>query len=71
MTPQELQDKLETAEMLFRETYIRAYLAEWWQEVVEKRELITPSDWINVSLIQLEMLFDAQGLSPEIGRAHV
>ena len=62
MNQQELEAKLEQAETLFRETFVRAYLAEWWSEVIDRREHVTPSDWLNVALIQIEMLIDAQGL---------
>lgn len=62
MNQQELEAKLEQAETLFRETFVRAYLAEWWNEVLERRDVVTPSDWLNVALIQIEMLIDSQGL---------
>lgn len=65
MTPQEMEAKLEQAEVLFKQTFIKLYLHEWWGEVVEKREVITPSDWLNVAIIMMEMLLDAQSLEPD------
>ena len=62
MTPQEMEAKLEQAEVLFKQTFIKLYLHEWWGEVIEKREVITPSDWLNIAIIMMEMLLDAQGL---------
>ena len=65
MTQQEMEAKLEQAETLFKQTFIKLYLHEWWGEVIEKREVITPSDWLNVAIIMMEMLLDAQGLEPD------
>ena len=65
MTPQEMEAKLEQAEALFKQTFIKLYLHEWWGEVVEKREVITPSDWLNVAIIMIEMMIDAQDLEPD------
>lgn len=65
MTPQEMEAKLEQAEALFKQTFIKLYLHEWWGEVIEKREVITPSDWLNIAIIMMEMLLDAQGLEPD------
>ena len=65
MTPQEMEAKLEQAEMLFKQTFIKLYLHEWWGEVVEKREVITPSDWLNIAIIMMEMLLDAQDLEAD------
>lgn len=62
MTPQEMQAKLDQAESLFKQTFIKLYLHEWWGEVIDKREAITPSDWLNISIIMIEMLIDAQEL---------
>jgi hypothetical protein len=63
MNQQEVEAKLEQAEALFKQTYIKLYLHEWWQEVMEKREIISPSDWLNVSIIMIEMMLDAQDLN--------
>jgi hypothetical protein len=65
MTPQEMQAKLEQAEELFKQTFIKLYLHEWWGQVLEKREVITPSDWLNIAIIQMEMMLDAQSLEPD------
>lgn len=65
MTPQEMEAKLEQAEVLFKQTFIKLYLHEWWGEVIEKREVITPSDWLNIAIIMMEMLLDAQGLEAD------
>jgi hypothetical protein len=65
MTPQEMQAKLEQAEEMFKQTFIKLYLHEWWGQVLEKREVITPSDWLNIAIIQMEMLLDAQSLEPD------
>lgn len=65
MTPQEMEAKLEQAETLFKQTFIKLYLHEWWGEVMEKREVITPSDWLNIAIIMMEMLLDAQGLEAD------
>ena len=65
MTPQEMQAKLEQAEEMFKQTFIKLYLHEWWGQVLEKREVITPSDWLNIAIIQMEMMLDAQSLEPD------
>ncbi len=65
MTPQEMQAKLEQAEELFKQTFIKLYLHEWWGQVLEKREVITPSDWLNIAIIQMEMMLNAQSLEPD------
>jgi hypothetical protein len=51
---------------MFKQTFIKLYLHEWWNEVIEKREVITPSDWLNVAIIQIEMMLDAQALEPDV-----
>jgi hypothetical protein len=60
-----MQAKLEQAEELFKQTFIKLYLHEWWGQVLEKREVITPSDWLNIAIIQMEMMLDAQSLEPD------
>jgi hypothetical protein len=50
---------------MFKQTFIKLYLHEWWGEVIEKREVITPSDWMNVAIIMIEMLLDAQEVTPD------
>ena len=65
MTQQEMEAKLEQAEALFKQTFIKLYLHEWWSEVMEKREVISPSDWMNVAIIMIEMLLDSQDLDPD------
>ena len=65
MKAQELEAKVELAEALFKETFIKLYLHEWWAEVMERRELITPSDWLNVSIMMMEILLNAQELKAD------
>ena len=65
MTPQEMEAKLEQAEMLFKQTFIKLFLHKWWDEVMEMRASVTPSDWLNVAIIMIEMMIDAQDLEPD------
>lgn len=62
---QQLLAKLERAEALFRQTYIKSWVNEWWSEVLENRQDVTPSDWINASIIMMEILIDSQELDPD------
>lgn len=66
MTQQtEAQERLEKAAALFRQTYIKTWVSDWWAEVIERREVVTPSDWMNAAIVMIEILIDAQELEAE------
>lgn len=66
MTQQaEMQDRLEKASAQFRQMYIKTWLGDWWNEVIERRDSVTPSDWMNAAILMIEILIDAQDMEPE------
>ena len=59
------QGRLDKANSEFRKEYIKAWIGDWLNEVAERDAVIHPSDWLNASLLMIEILIAAQDLEPD------